>query len=87
MLCLNSLTTVAYGNILCYLPFHTVPPESFLQALVHLFAARVYGISCLMSFLEDHFSDRLDVRNTQPIFKPYNAFRVFTEIFAFPIYD
>jgi hypothetical protein len=53
MLCLNSLTTIAYGNILCDLPFHNVPPESFLQVLVHFLAARVYGISCLMSFFEN----------------------------------
>jgi hypothetical protein len=87
MLCLDSLTTVAYGNILCYIPFHVVPPESFLQVLVHLLAARVYGIGCLMSFLKNHLPNRFDVRNTQPIFKPYCAFRVFPEILAFPIND
>jgi hypothetical protein len=87
MLCLDSLTNVASGNILCYLPFHTVPPESFLQVLVHLLAARVYGIRCLMSFLKNRFLGRLDVRNAQPILKPHHAFCVFTKIFAFPIYD
>jgi hypothetical protein len=30
MFCFNSLTTVTYSHILCYLPFHPVPPESFL---------------------------------------------------------
>jgi hypothetical protein len=30
MLCLDLLTNVAYGNILCYLPFHIVPPKPFL---------------------------------------------------------
>jgi hypothetical protein len=44
MLCNDSLTTVTYSNILRDLPFHIVPPESFLQVLVHLFAVRVYGI-------------------------------------------
>jgi hypothetical protein len=87
MFCLDSLTTVAYGNILCDLPFHIVPPESFLQVLVHLLATKVYEISCLMSFLENQFPNRLDVRNTQPIFKQHHAFCVFTETLAFPIYD
>jgi hypothetical protein len=64
MLCLNYLTTVTYGNILRDLSFHTVPPESFLQVLVHLLAARVYGICCFMSFLEDQLPNRLDVGNT-----------------------
>jgi hypothetical protein len=52
MIYLDSLTTVAYSHLLCYLFFHSVPLESFLQVLVHLFAARVYGIRCLMSLLE-----------------------------------
>jgi hypothetical protein len=87
MLCLDSLTTAAYGNILHDLPFHTVPPESFLQLLVHLLTAREYGISYLMSLLENQLPNRFDVGNAQPIFEPYHAFCVFTEIFAFPIYD
>jgi hypothetical protein len=53
MLRLNSLTTITYNNLLCDLHFHTVPPEYFLQVLVYLVAARVYGISCLMSLLEN----------------------------------
>jgi hypothetical protein len=55
MLRLNSLTAIAYGNILHDLTFHTVPPESFLQVLVHFLTARVYGISCFMGFLENQF--------------------------------
>jgi hypothetical protein len=87
ILYLDSLTTVVYGNILCYLSFHAVPLESFLQVLVHLLATRVYGVSYLMSFLENQLPNRFDIRNTQPIFKPYHAFCVFMEIFAFPVYD
>jgi hypothetical protein len=87
MLYLDSLTTVAYGNILCDLPFHSVPPESFLQVLVHLLATSVYGISYIMSFLENQFPNRFDIGNTQSILKPYNVFLVFTEILVFPIYD
>jgi|SRR5688572_5018274 hypothetical protein len=85
MLCFNSLITVAYGHILCDLPFHSVPPESFLHVLVHLLAARVYGISYLMGFLGNQLLNRFDVGNAQPIFEPYYAFRVFPEVFAFPI--
>jgi hypothetical protein len=87
MLYLDSMTTITYGNILCCLPFHSVPLESFLQVLVHLLTARVYGISYLMSFLKNQFPNRFDVGNTQPIFESDHAFYVFMEIFAFPIYD
>jgi hypothetical protein len=65
--CLDPLTTVASGHILCYLSFHTVPPESLLQVLVHFLATRVYRICCLMGFLENQFPDRFDVGNAQPI--------------------
>jgi hypothetical protein len=40
-----------------------------------------------MSFLENQLPNRFDVRITQPILEPYHAFRVFTKILAFPIYD
>jgi hypothetical protein len=84
---LDPLTTVASGHILCYLSFHTVPPESLLQILVHFLATRVYTIFCLMSFLENQFPDLFDVGNTQSILEPYHSFCVFTEILAFSIYD
>jgi hypothetical protein len=84
MLCLDPLTTVAYSHILCYLPFHIVPPESFLQVLVHLFTARVYGISCLMRFLENQFPDRFDVENAQSNVEPYHSFCVSQKSLPFP---
>ncbi len=87
MFCLNPLTIVAYNHILCYLPFHTVPPESFLQVLVHLLTTRVYGIRCLVSFLENQLPNRLDIGNKQAVFEPYHAFSIFSKIFAFSIYD
>jgi hypothetical protein len=40
-----------------------------------------------MSFLENQFLNRFDVRNAQPILEPYHSFYIFTEIWAFPIYD
>jgi hypothetical protein len=85
--CLDPLTTIAYNHIPCYLPIHIVPLESFLQVLVHLLAIGVYRICCLMSFLENQFSDRFDVENTQSILEPYHSFCIFMEILAFSIYD
>jgi hypothetical protein len=84
---LDPLTTVTSGHILSYLSFHTIPPESLLQVLVHFLTTRVYRIRCLMSFLENQFPNRGDVENTQPIFEPYHSFCIFTEILAFSIYD
>jgi hypothetical protein len=87
MFCFNPLTTVTHSHILCYLPFHTVPPESFLQVLVHLLTTRVYGVYCLMGFLENQFPDRFDVGNTQYVLELYYSFCILTEILAFSIFD
>jgi hypothetical protein len=87
MFCFNPLITVTYSPILCYLSFHTVPPESFLQVLVHLLTTRVYRVCCLMSFFENQFSDRFDIGNTQSVLEPYHSFYIFMEILAFSIYD
>jgi hypothetical protein len=59
MLCLDSLTTVTYSHIICYLHFHSVPQKSFHQVLVHLFADRVYGIAVSWDSLR--ISSRIDL--------------------------
>jgi hypothetical protein len=87
MFCFNPLTIVTYSHILCFLPFHIVPPESFLQVLVHLLTTRVYSVCYLMSFLENQFPDRFDIENTQSVLEPYHSFCIFTEILAFSVYD
>jgi hypothetical protein len=83
----NPLTTVTYSHILYYLPFHTIPPKSFLQVLVHLLTTRVYRVCCLMSFLENQFLDWFDIGNTYSLLEPYHPFCIFAEILAFSIYD
>jgi hypothetical protein len=40
-----------------------------------------------MGFLENQFSDRFDVGNTQSVLEPYHSFCIFTEILAFSIFD
>jgi hypothetical protein len=83
VLCLDPSTTITHSHILCDLPFHSVPPEFLLQILIHLLTSRVYRVSCLMSFLEDQFPNRLDIGNTQAVLEPYHTFCIFLKIFAF----
>jgi hypothetical protein len=42
----------------------------------------VYGISCLMSFLEDQLLNGLDIGNTQAVLEPYHTFCIFPKIFV-----
>jgi hypothetical protein len=82
MLYIGPLTTITYSHVLCDLPFHFAPPEFLLQILIHLLTSRMYGISCLMSFLEDQFPNRLDIGNTQAVLEPYHTFCILPKIFA-----
>jgi hypothetical protein len=48
MLDLDSLTSVAKGNILGNVSLHTIPPISGLEIMVHLIPSEMNGISRLM---------------------------------------
>jgi hypothetical protein len=50
MLGLDSLTSVAKSNILGNASFHTIPPKSGLEIMVHLIPYGMNGISKLMCF-------------------------------------
>jgi hypothetical protein len=50
MLGFDLLTSVTKDNILGNVSFHTVPPISGLEIMVHLIPSWVYGISRLMCF-------------------------------------
>jgi hypothetical protein len=50
MLGFDSLTSVTKGNILSNISFHTVPPISGLEIMVHFIPSRMNGISKLMCF-------------------------------------
>jgi hypothetical protein len=82
MLCLDPLTTITYGHMLGDLPFHFVPPKFLLQILIHLLTSRVYGISYLMSFLEDQLPNGLDIGNTQTVLEPYHTFCILSKVFT-----
>jgi hypothetical protein len=52
MLSLDSLTSVRKGNILSNVSFHTVPPISGFEIMVHLISSGMNGISRLMCFIK-----------------------------------
>jgi hypothetical protein len=52
MLSLDSLTSVTKGNILSNVSFHTVPPISGLEIMVHLIPSGMNGLSRHMCFMK-----------------------------------
>jgi hypothetical protein len=54
---LDPLAHVTNGYIFCYFSLCSIPPESPLEILVHLFATRMDGVGGLMCLLEYKLSD------------------------------
>jgi hypothetical protein len=52
VLSFHSLISVAKGNILGDVSFHTIPPISGLEIMVHLIPSGMNGISGLMCFMK-----------------------------------
>jgi hypothetical protein len=66
MLGFDSLTSATKGNILSNVSFHTVPPISGLEIMVHLIPSGMNGISRLMCFTKYLILSFLEVRYTNP---------------------
>jgi hypothetical protein len=77
MLGFDSLTSVTKGNILSHVSFHTVPPISGLEIMVHLIPSWMNGISRLMCFTKYLRLSFLDVRYTNPSLVPQHTFIIF----------
>jgi hypothetical protein len=67
---LGSLTTIAKGHILGNVSFHSIPPISGLEIMVHLILSWMNGISRLMCFTKYLILQLLDVRHTNPPLVP-----------------
>jgi hypothetical protein len=74
MLGFDSLTSVTKGNILSNISFHTVPPISGLEIMIHLIPSGMNGISRLMCFMKYLILYFLDVRHTNPSLVPQHTF-------------
>jgi hypothetical protein len=66
MLCLDTLTSVTDSHVLYDGMLHSIPPESFLEVIIHLRAARMNGICCIMGLTQDQLPEILYIRHTYP---------------------
>ena len=95
----NTLIMQTFGNMACYISFHSRPPVVFLQIMVHLCVARVDCKSLVMSFLQYLLLEFQDIKyaNSIPKFQypiAYNEIRIrrvslflvlFLQKFIFPL--
>jgi hypothetical protein len=77
---LDSLTSVAKSNILGNVSFHSIPPISGLEIMVHLIPSWMNGIKRLMCFMKYPILQFLDVRHTNPPLVPQHTFLILRKI-------
>jgi hypothetical protein len=70
MIGLDSLTSVAFGHILCYLSLHSCPPEILLQILIHLVGPRMDRISRAMGLVHDLTVKLKVLQNHETVLEP-----------------
>jgi hypothetical protein len=83
MLCLVTLTSVTDSHILRNGTLHSIPPESFLEIIIHLRAARMNGICRIMSLTQDQLPEILYIRHTYPALVPQGTLIILSEMRGF----
>ena len=80
MLCFHTLTSVVDGYILGDCPFHTGPPESLLKVIVHLRAARMDRVRCIMGLTQNQLPEILHIWYTDLVLVPQGTLIIFSEM-------
>jgi hypothetical protein len=80
MLCLDTLTGVTDSHVLGNGTLHPIPPESFLEVIIHLRATRMNGIRCIMSFTQNQLPEILYIWHTYPALVPQGTLIILPEM-------
>src|SRR6185312_15330522 len=80
MLSLDTLAGVTNSHILCYCTLHPIPPETFLQIIVHLRAARMNRVSCIMGLTQNQLPKILHIWHTDPVLVPQGTLIILSEM-------
>jgi hypothetical protein len=83
MLCLDTLTSVTDSHVLRNGTLHSIPPESFLQVIIHLRAARMDRICCIMSLTQNQLSEVFHIRHTYTTLVPQGTLIILSEMRGF----
>jgi hypothetical protein len=83
MLCLDTLTSVTDSHVLRNGTLHSISPESFLEVVIHLRAARMNGICCIMSLTQDQLPEILHIWHTYPVLVPQGSLIILSKMRCF----
>src|SRR6185503_7332992 len=87
MLSLDTLTGVTNSHVLCHGTFHPIPPETFLQIIIHLHAARMNGIGCIMGLTQNQLPEILHIRHTDPVLVPQGTLIILSEMWGLALLE
>src|SRR3954470_4940250 len=74
---LDSLTYITLGDIASDFSLHLMPPELFLQILIHLRSSGVDRIKGMMGLFQNHLFQFRICGYTKAYFVPQNSFFIF----------
>jgi hypothetical protein len=80
MLCLDTLASFTDSHLLRNGTLHSIPPESFLEIIIHLRAARMNGICRIMSLTQDQLPEIRYIRHTYPTLVPQGTLIILSEM-------
>jgi hypothetical protein len=83
MLCLDTLTVVTDSHVLCNGMLHPIPPESFLEVIIHLRAARMNGVCFIKSLSKNQLPEILYIRHAYPALVPQGTLIILSEMRCF----
>src|SRR6185312_2833965 len=59
---------------------HPIPPEVFLEVIIHLRTTRMNGIRCIMSLTQDQLPEILHIWHTDPVLVPQGTLLILSEM-------
>jgi hypothetical protein len=80
MLYLDTLTSVTDGHVLRNGMLHSIPPESFLEVIIHLRAARMDRIHSIMSLTQNQLPEICYIRHTYTTLVPQGTLIILSEM-------
>src|SRR6185436_4260352 len=87
MLSLDTLTGVTNSHVLCHRTLHPMPPETFLQIIVHLRAAWMNRVSCIMGLTQNQLSEILHIWHTDPVLVPQGTLIILSEVWSLALLE
>src|SRR6185312_15686463 len=87
MLSLDMLTGVTNSHVLFHRTLHPIPPEMFLQVIIHLRAARMNRVCCIMGLTQNQLPEIIHIRHADPVLVPQSNLIILSEMWSLALLE